>query len=206
MKKGNDFITKRCLAAILIAGVSATMLAGCGTSGAFVVDQPDAVVTITDNGDGSEATVDIVNPWVDSSKEGVIEATGLNIYTPLEATNAQYSYMTTSNMAQVTFEMNGHDGWTFRKQKTDMLIDISGLYYEWAYQDSVQVAGKEAMEYAYVEGADDSDTIDNLFGVQLINWYDDATGVTYSLSVAGTDLNGMDLQVIAEHLFALENE
>lgn len=206
MKKENETITKRCLMAILVAGVSATILAGCGSSGALEVDQEDAIITITNNGDDTEPTVGIANPWIDTTKEGVIEATGLNIYTPQEATNAQYSYMTTSNMAQVTFEMYGNDGWTFRKQKADMLMDISGLYYEWVNQESTQVAGKEAMLYAYVEGADDSGMIDNLYGVQLINWYDDTTGITYSLSVAGTDLNGMDLEVIAQNLFALENE
>lgn len=191
------------LALILTAAMSAFMLAGCGTKGAFEVDQADAIVTISKN--GSDVTVSVENPWITTDKDGVIEATGLNIYTPEEATNVQYSYLITSNMAQVTFTYNSHDEWTFRKQKTDMFIDISGMYYEWGYQDSSKISGKDAMVYAYVEGADDSGTIDDLFGVQLVNWYDDSTGISYSLSVSGKDLNGMDIEVIAENLFALEN-
>lgn len=142
------------------------------------------------------------NPWVSTDKDGILSATGLNINTPADATNAQYSYLKTSNVAQVTFSYAGHDDWTFRMQKTDKLEDISGLYYEWGYQESVMVSGKEAMSYAYAEGADDSGMIDDMFGVQLINWYDDSTGTTYSLSVLGNDLNGMDIQAIAENVFA----
>ena len=37
--------------------------------------------------------------------------------------------------------------------------------------------------------------------VQLVNWYDAVTGVTYSLSASGTDLDGMDLQVYAEAVY-----
>lgn len=205
MKKNNTVIKKRCLVAALAMGLSVSMLAGCGKSGAFVVDQPDAIVTITEDEDSSEVTVGIENPWVDTNQEGVLEATGLNIYIPEEATNAQYSYMKTDDMAQVTFSYFGNDDWTFRMQKTDMLMDISGLYYEWVFQESVTVSGHEAMDYAYVEGDDGSGFIDDLFGVQMINWYDDTTGITYSLSVSGMNLNGMDIQAIAENDFVLEN-
>lgn len=205
MKKINAVMTKKCMAAILAAGMSASMLAGCGSSGAFEVDQEDAIITFTKDEDGSGISVSVENPWVETDKAGVLEATGLDIYAPEEATNVQYSYLTTSDMAQVTFSYAGHDDWTFRMQKSDMFLDISGLYYEWAYQGSTKVAGKEALEYAYVEGADDSGMIDDMFGVQSINWYDDSTGISYSLSVQGNDLNGMDLQVIAENLFALDS-
>ena len=189
---------------VLVIGLTVAVLSGCGTKGAFVVDEKDAIVTITKDEDTKEVTVGVENPWVESDKEGVIEATGLNIYIPEDATDAKYSYMKTSNMAQVTYTYNGHDSWTFRKQKTDMFMDISGMYYEWVYQGETKVSGKDAMDYVYVEGDDGSGMIDNIFGVQVINWYDDTTGISYSLSVSGMDLNGMDIQVIAEHLFELE--
>lgn len=197
---------KKCAVTILAAGLSIGMLAGCGTNGALEVDGPDAIITIAENEDGSDVTVGIENPWVITDKDGVIEATGLNIYAPEDASNALYSYLKTSDLAQVTFTYEGYDDWTFRMQKTDMLMDISGLYYEWAYQDSAEVSGKEAMLYSYVDDADASGMIDDLSGVQLINWYDDSTGITYSLSVSGKDLNGMDIQVIAENLFETHGE
>lgn len=205
MKIRNEITRKRYLVPVLAAGLSVSMLAGCGSSGAFEIDYPDAVVTISDNKDGSGLIVNVENPWVETNREGVIAATGINIYAPSEATDIQYSFMNTCDMAQVTYSYNGCD-WTFRKQKTDMYIDISGLYYDWVYQDSVMVSGKEGMIYSYVEDADDSGMIDNLFGIQLVNWYDDSTGISYSLSASGKDLNGMDIQVFAENLFAKENE
>lgn len=205
MKIKNEIKRNKCLLTIMVATLSIGALTGCGKSGAFVVDGPDAIITFTENEDGSDIAVGIENPWVIIDKDGVLNATGLNINIPEDAENALYSYLKTDNMAQVTFSYEGHDDWTLRMQKTDMLMDISGLYYEWSYQDSATVSGKEAMMYAYTEGADDSDSIDNMFGVQLINWYDDSTGITYSLSVSGKDLNGMDLQVFAENIFTLEN-
>lgn len=197
-------IKKTLLVTILAAGLTASVLAGCGKSGKADGDknQADVMEATTDDAENPNAMLQIENPWVETDKEGVSKATGLNIDAPEDATDVQYSYLETGDMAQVTFSYNSHDDWTFRMEKTDALEDISGLYYEWAFQDSVKVGGKEAMEYAYVEGADDSGMIDDLFGVQLINWYDDTTGITYSLSVLGKDLNGMDLQVIAENLFS----
>lgn len=205
MKRNNVIRTKKCLVAIMAAGLSASMLAGCGSSGALVVDQPDAVITFEKNGD--DINVSVENPWVDAytEKNLVYNATGLNIYAPTDATNVHYSFLNTGDMAQVTYTYDNHD-WTFRMQKTDVLTDISGLYYEWAYVDEVQVSGKDGMAYAYVDGADDSGMIDDIYGVQLINWYDAELGITYSLSTEGKDLNGMDIQVIAENLYALANE
>lgn len=188
---------KKFLTIIMTVALSMAMLAACGKNSATDVGQSDVEQNGIEN---------VGNPWVESDAEGVQEATGLTIYTPAEATNARYSFLETDDMAQVVFDYDGHADWTFRKQKTDKLIDISGMYYEWVYQGSALVSGREAVEYAYAEEADDSGMIDDLFGVQVINWYDDASGITYSLSVSGTDLNGMDIQVIAENLFTLENE
>lgn len=45
MKTIIERITKRCFVPVLAVGISASTLVGCGTNGAFVVDQADALVT-----------------------------------------------------------------------------------------------------------------------------------------------------------------
>lgn len=207
MKRKNKITTKRCLAAILAAGLTVSMLAGCGNgkSGAFVVDQSDAIITITEDKDTSDIVVNVENPWVDTDKEGVLAATGLDISVPAEATEVKYSYMKTSNIAQATFKYKDNNDWTFRMQKADMIMDISGLYYGWTSQEEVKVSGKEAMMYAYAEGQNASGMLDDMFGVQLVNWYDDTKNITYSLSVSGKNINGIDLQAIVENHFVMGN-
>jgi hypothetical protein len=42
--------------------------------------------------------------------------------------------------------------------------------------------------------------------VDMITWYDMEIGISYSLSVAAKDLDGFDIQAVAEQMYAEENE
>ncbi len=141
-----------------------------------------------------EASAQIANPWVQSDRQGVADATGFEMTPPEGAENVAYSYTETDSLAQMTYELNG-DKWTYRMQEADELTDISGMYYTWDAEEKGEVSGREAIYYSYggLDNAGDD--------IQVVNWYDAVTGVTYSLSAVGSDLNGMDIQAHAESLY-----
>ena len=141
-----------------------------------------------------EASAQIANPWTQSDRQGVADATGFEMTPPAGAENVSYSYMDADSLAQMTYELNS-DKWTYRMQEADELTDISGMYYTWDAEEKGEVSGREAIYYSYggLDNAGDD--------IQVVNWYDAVTGVTYSLSAVGSDLNGMDIQAHAESLY-----
>lgn len=206
MKKG--FVT-------LLIGASVLMLVACKReSGTAVTDEiPEALKTpimeaipeemaeeIAKDTDLSDA-LGLGNPWVETDKEGVLEATGFPVDAPAEASNIVYSYMNIEPMiAQVSYDLDGAS-WVYRMQMANELTDISGMNYEWISQNVGEVSGREAMYYGYSDMSEDADTIDGINCVQVVDWYDVVPGVVYSLSASGQDLNGMDIQVYAEAVF-----
>lgn len=145
--------------------------------------------------------MDMSNPWVDSDKAGVLEATGFDLSAPNGATNVAYSYMPSEGMVQMNYNME-NAMWIYRIKPTEALEDISGIYNEWDYIGETKVAGMDAMEYSYAS-VPEGDYLDDMECVRVINWFDAEKKVTYSLSVLGPDLNGMDTVVYAENLFNL---
>ncbi len=165
----------------------------------------------------------IGNPWTDTDRQGLLDATGFELDAPEGATDVAYRYMqeigatgetdsSAAALAELDYDLDGTE-WTYRVQSASELTDISGMNYAWIAEEDGTVADRPAKYYSYVEyakpedvGAPESaaggiDYIDSTFAVQVVNWYDAAPGVTYSLSATGTDLNGMDIQVFAENLF-----
>lgn len=144
-----------------------------------------------------EANTAVANPWVASDLAGVLEATGFEINVPKDAFDVKYSYESTGKMAQATYVLDDKD-WVYRIKETPELEDISGMYYDWTVSEEGTVSQRPAVFMGY----SDSKSTDSVDGVWVVNWYDVVTGVSYSLSVTGADLNGMDIQVYAEEIFA----
>lgn len=151
-----------------------------------------------DNAVKDEKHAAVANPWTESNEDGVFEATGHSIKAPENATEVRYSYCADDKMAQVTYIQDGID-WTYRIKESSDLEDISGMYYEWAVSDEGTVSGRKAVYMGYSEAGEDSEYIDNLYCVQVVNWYD--AGSSYSLSACGYNLNGIDIQVYAEQIY-----
>ena len=150
--------------------------------------------------DTEQPTTNMGNPWVETDKSGVMEATSFEMNVPTDAENVVYSYLDIEpKMGQVTYDLAGNQ-WTYRMQKATELTDISGMYYEWDVQGEDQVSGCDAMWYAYSEPGENTDYIDDMWAVHVINWYDDSTQTVYSLSVSGNNVNGLDIKVFAEEL------
>lgn len=197
---------KKLVLALLTITVNAAWMTGCGSTSGATTEASTAEVSIEttesaqtdastqDDAAAQEESEEIANPWTESDEQGVMDATGFSMVPPDGAENVVYSYMAEDKLAQMTYELDGAK-WVYRMQMADALTDISGLYMDWT-GDEGTVAGLEAMYYG--QGDLNDETVDD---VQLVNWYDAVSGVTYSLSATGPSLDGMDIQVYAENLY-----
>ena len=145
--------------------------------------------------DQSAEQTGLANPWTKSDKQGVAEATGFEMTAPEGAAEASYSYMSDGGTAQLSFVLDGMK-WTYRMQAAEELTDISGMAYGWTSQEEGTVSGRDAVYYTY--SAPDNGTDGD---VKVVNWYDGASGVTYSLSVSGKDSDKTDIRAYAELLY-----
>ncbi len=174
--------------AVMLLGISA-----CGKT----ADQNNDV-----NG---ESFAGLANPWTESDKQGVFAALGFTMEAPEGATDVVYSYMAEGKMAQLRYVYEGAD-WVYRIQPTDALEDISGMYCDWISDTPGKVSGMEAEFMGYSEQPEDSEYLDDMHFVQVVNWYDANAKVTYSLSASGQNIDGMDIGVYAESMFAASAE
>lgn len=190
---------KRMVMALTAMTIGAAVMSGCGAATgqedqAETTETADAAESQEKDTDSSAEDMQIANPWTESDEQGVAAATGYDMKAPEGATEVSYSYLEEDGLAQMTYVLHGAD-WVFRMQATDQLTDISGLSYDWTPIDG-NVSWMAASYYGYQE----NDDVEGA-GVQLVIWYDAVTGVDYSLSASGDDLNGMDIQVYAEDIY-----
>ena len=145
--------------------------------------------------EAAENQVGLANPWTESDMQGVLDATGFEMIAPENATDVTYSYMQKDGLAQMCYVLDDTN-WVYRIQAAEELTDISGTAYEWTLEEEGTVSGRNAVYYSYCapDGGTEND-------VQVVNWYDAVTGVTYSLSAVSADLDGMDIQAYAENLY-----
>lgn len=160
------------------------------------------LINIVMSGCGRKANEEetIANPWTNSDEKGVLEATGFDLTAPVGAMDVNYSYMAESKLAEMTYNLDGAS-WVYRVKASLQLEDISGMNYSWIINEEGKVSGRPANYMVYTEANENTEYIDSAEGVMVVNWYDIVTGVTYSLSASGTDLNGMDIQVYAEQIY-----
>ena len=164
------------------------LLAACG--------QKDAPAQTT----VSEST-QIANPWREITEAEAKEIYPQTFTVPDGAEKAAWRVMESagaSAMLELDFELNGLQ-FTARQQQTgNRDTDLSGMYYTWTAQDSMTLRnGLTGTMYRCIA---DDETAD------LCVWYDPASGVSYSLGVTAKDLDGFDLQAVAEALFPVTPE
>ena len=142
--------------------------------------------------------VQIANPWRDVTEAEAKKISPDAFSVPAGAENVSWSVMESGSepLVQLSFDLNG-DSFTAREQVTnDKAADIAGMYYDWTQQTDVTLAnwadGKMKGTYYRFVGEDE--------WADLCTWYDEANGISYSLSVTSKDLDGFDLQAIAEML------
>ncbi len=191
--------------ALLMTGLMVLSLAACGSKAPAAEESAPSETAAEATTEAaaeaaSEQMTGLANPWSDITEE---EANGLvpNLFSvPEGATNVTWSKMVAGDdvLVQVTFDLDGRT-FTAREQSTatEEPSEISGLYYEWTVVDDVTLANwadgnMTGKDYRYI-GNDKT--------VDLITWYDVETGYTYSLSTEDKDLDGFDIQAIAEAMY-----
>ncbi|WP_026517211.1 hypothetical protein [Butyrivibrio sp. MC2021] len=191
------------LVSLVVAATMALALAGCGKTDS----SSDAVETAEvqqETAVQEEQTTQIANPWRDSTEEEANQVVPALFKLPEGVTNAKWSLMEDTDpsslpgeLVQAVFNLDDLE-YTARAQVTgDDNTDVSGLYYDWTVTDDITFSTWRdgLMTGTYSRFISDEYTID------LIRWFDVELGVSYSLSTEAKDLEGFDLQAIAEMMY-----
>jgi len=79
-----------------------------------------------------KAEVGMANPWIESDRQGVIDATGIELLSPEGASGVYYQYMEPEKMAELSYQTDGTQ-WVLRAQSASELLD-SVLHMQVIYQ------------------------------------------------------------------------
>ena len=165
----------------------------------------------TEEPDEGEVSVGMGSPWVDITEEEANKQCQRLFKAPEGADGQEWSMCEALGdpdngvgpLIQLSFLLNELDFTARAQQGAAEDTDISGVFVEWtAGPDDVTLAnwGGGNMTGKMYRSIDDSGYLD------LITWYDTEIGIKYSLSVAAADLDGFDIQAVAEQMYSGENE
>ena len=166
------------LLTLILTLVMALGLAGCsGNSGGS-------------SASGTSDSASIANPVLEVADVAAInKELGSNLVIPGEATVVLCSVIN-GTIGEVTFEKDGRS-FDYRVQQSDELIDISGLYYEFALHEESEASG-QAFTVEYNDG-----------GPGYAHWFDADAGMVYSVSI-DSGANSELLMSTAEVLIQLQ--
>ena len=137
--------------------------------------------------------VGIANPWEDMDADRLKEVSGLVFGVPEGAQDILFRYMAADGLAEMQFTIDG-DEYCARILPAALeegeLMNIAGMYFAWDHEEPVTVCGCAGTLAQAQTGSED--------WVELCQWYDREAGLMYALSVATTDLDGLDLTAVAE--------
>ena len=155
----------------------------------------------------SEEAVGMANPWSDCSEEEAASVCPRLFKAPAGASDIKWSKMEDQAegkgiLFQLSFTLNGNEFCARAQCGAAETDEIHGLYYDWNVTDDCTLAnwGEGHMQGKTYRYIDDNNTVD------LITWYDIEIGIAYSLSVSAPDLDGFDIQAIAEQMYNADNE
>ena len=227
MKKRNKKVSLTILTTATVMAVP--FIFGCGKEAPAVAPAPAQDVTEAPAAETTEdvteepadtraedvtedaTEVGMANPWVEITEE---EADTLcpRLFTVPEGANVQEWLKCDElgnpdeelgSVVQLSFELDGMDFTARAQYGAAEDADISGLYVDWTVgPDDVTLAnwGEGHMSGKTYRSINEDGYVD------LITWYDVEIGIKYSLSVAAKDLDGFDIQAIAEQMYCAENE
>ncbi len=154
-----------------------------------------------------DRAVGMANPWVEITEEEANTVCQQLFRTP-DGAETQ-AWMMCEDLAdpsngvdpliQLSFAQYGMNFTARAQGGVSEDADISGLYTEWTVgPENVTLAnwGNTGKKYR---------AINETGYIDLITWYDPVAGIKYSLSVAAADLDGFDIQAVAEQMYAGED-
>ena len=174
---------KKRLSICLCLVLALSLLAGCGAQKA-----PAAAPT------AEEPAVGLPNPVKASSAEEIAARFGVEMKAPDGAEELSWTVIEGDMpLAQLGFSLGGI-AYNYRVAKAEAYTDISGMYYEWAYEEPVEI-GTCFGSISQAQQEDES-------WVERCLWYDADARLMYSLSVKAADIDGLDLTALAEQISA----
>ena len=199
---------KKRLLLVTMMSVFALQMTACAAETAPVETAPAETTEAAETTETTE-NVEIANPWRDITADEAFQLVTNSFNAPEGATNVKWSACGETNvdelpgaLVQMTFDLDGMS-FTAREQVVgDDNSDISGMYYDWTVTDDVTLANwaggaMTGKTYRYVGDTESAD---------LISWYDVEIGIAYSLSTVAKDLDGFDIQAVAEALYDEANQ
>ena len=163
-------------------------------------------------GDEGELHTAVMNQWVEITEEEAKTYCSRLFKAPDGAKVLSWSMLEGSEadsfvgspLIQLDFEMEEPDLiFTARAQQgVPEDKDIAGLFTEWDETEDVTLAnwGMDRMQGTVSRETNESGMID------LCSWYDVEIGILYTLSTAAADLEGFDIQAVAEAMYNADNE
>ncbi len=208
---------KRFLTTTGLFVLSAVLLIGCGNAASggstSSSDGGNASSETTDNApaNASEtATTGLANPWQEVTEDEAKKCCVRLFKAPDGATDIVWRTLqgsetdsaTQNPLVELDFKLNNLSFTARAQQGAGDDVDISGMNYNFPEPETGKLAnwGEGNMECKTYRAKTDSETAD------LCTWYDVEIGIPYSLSVVDKDLDGFDIQAVAESMYCPENE
>ena len=170
--------------------------AGAEAAAQETAETADAETAGTPDEQGAEA-----DGWRSVSEEEARSLCPMSFTVPADAQNARWSVREDGENALVQLTFEEYDmTFTAREQVTgDENVNLSGLECQWTVQlDSTLQTWRDGLmacqNFRFYDETGEQDTVD------LCRWYDVEIGISYSLSVSAPDLDGFDLQAVAEQM------
>ena len=204
---------KRLLVFLCALTVVAGSVAGCGNADeqAQTTETEQAVEqnSVTEAAvaeETAETTVGMENPWVDITEDEANANCFRLFKAPDGAKDVVWSMCDELGdvekgigpMIQLSFTLDDVQFTARAQQGAAEDTDIAGNYVEWT------VGPEEATLANWAEGNMPAKTyrsINESGYLDMITWYDIEMGISYSLSAAAADLDGFDIQAVAEQMY-----
>ena len=205
---------KKLISIIAALTMAAGCIAGCGsaqTQESTDTAEVTEAATVEASAAAEETTTQLANPWVEITEEEANEACARLFKAPEGATNVGWSICKDLGnpeqgigpLVQLDFTLDDMPFTARAQQGASEDADIAGNYVEWT------VGPEDTTLANWGEGNMTGKTyrsINESGYVDMITWYDIEIGISYSLSVAAADLDGFDIQAVAEQMYNGENE
>lgn len=188
----------------LAALTAVVVMSGCGSTKETATTQVGTETAETAQQSSEGEQTQVANPWRDCTEQEARENCAGLFKLPEEDLVCGWSIMegaadpgkNVGPMIQADFRYAGYDYTARAQQGVAETEDISGAYYDWDYEDDAVLTnwGDLPAKVKSHKGSDED--------VALITWYDASIKTSYCLEVAGEDLDGYDIQAIAEMMNA----
>ncbi len=158
-----------------------------------------------------EENVGMANPWVDITEDEAKSLCVRLFKAPDGASDIHWMKCKSLGnpdkgvgpLIQLNFKYDGNDFCARAQHGAGENDDITGIYATWddgPFTTEMANWGGGKMEAKSYRELNDEGYTD------LITWYDIEIGIAYSLTVTAKDLDGFDIQSVAEQMYNPENE